>query len=786
MKIELNPISASVTTFTGSDLYPVIDPSDLFHRELPNSKGTITANNSKGKIQPFQIVNPSNDINNQILLAISEDSFTREVTNNAITAPSLATLVIWGATDPALVGLTGYNKRKLSCYNNGRGMNKDTLDKVTNFSASDGKSAGIHGNKGKGEKLSGMAINSTGMVWISCTEDPLTGLRKVYRVVMIGDPVAGDWGKEKFLVDDEHGSRYETVVDITDIIDLKALDLDIDKDWTLKIYCGVERTQNTVENLYGETENDDGTGIRRVGTSRHGQGWLVRELSRKFPILPKGVTIKIDDSYLTNDNKDVFLPVLDAIKKYAGNDTEVQFETVRVHLDKEIQTDSEKYSVIKKESLGTDIPFFTENKTVNVTFVYDPHCGMKGNELKSTIWYKTRMGVTGVFSGIIWKNELYDFKGPKPAGQKGAPDWKGTAFDLGIINGYDQFRIFVTLPEADHIVNDENRTKIIDRLSSKKEEFKLRNFRKVVQAGMPQWFVDLMEKYAPKVPDDKELQEKYQKILEEQKQYTPGSYNPAGNQPPLSNPGQSKHQKAQKCECPDCAKNGMITIIPKGVRKCPICGYVKPPSTGINPSDKNKNRIEDHNGTLRIIKKWPDTITFHDKTEWAGLGLCDNFEQMAAQYLYNDGKLYINGTYPGFFKLTDLLLRHIEIDGTHSNFEEIKKHVESAAELFIKDNCLCAGLLSAISKTNEPGFKGDDEAWQRSVTPSVLSVYADHWMASAYSETEFTRPLFKRIKTWFSNFNRQTDDASTNEYDQSELDNRILNAGGKVPKNELF
>jgi ribosomal protein L37AE/L43A len=729
----------------------------------------MSNNHSISGIEVFEISNPQNDINNQILLAMSENSFIREVTVNAYEFPSCATEIIWGSTDPALVGIYGFNTVKLSCYNNGTGMTKAILEKVTNFSSSNGKNAGLHGNKGKGEKLSGMAINSKGMIWVSCTEDPDTKLRKVYRVVMEGDAKLGLWGKKKFYVENEFSGSEETVVDITDSIDLETLGLDIDKDWTLKIYCGVEYNQNTVENPYGVPENEENrTGVRTSGGNKKDSvGWLIRELSRRFPVLPEGVKIKLAHKHLTNDGKSDFQPVLNAIKEYSQDD-KIKYETVTVHLN--VDTPIGKPTG-ETDSLGRDISFFTENNTVNITYVYDPHCGMKGNETKSTVWYRSRMGVTGVYSGLIYKNELYDFRGPQKNGDKGAPNWKATAYELGIIDGYDQFRIFVSLPNADHIVNDENRTKIIDQTSSSKEEFLLKNYRAEVKAGMPQWFKDLMESFAPKVPDDKELQEKYNNLLENWGQYQPARKDSNGESNGLSKSGEKKNQSTHDNECPECARSNTITIIPRGVRKCPVCGFIKPGNTGTS-SDK-PNYIEDSNGKSRTIKKWPEIKVFHQASEWKDVNLVENFSKMAAEYHYDLGKLYINATYSSFSLLTNKLLESVNVDETHPKYDEIYKYAVDKAENFIKDDCLCAGLFSAILKTTAPGFKGDDESWKRSVQPSVLSVYADHWLGSSMGDGSLTESLFRNMKSWAKRFKEDDDALDENSLSKKSISSSI-------------
>lgn len=699
-------------------------------------------------IKQFGIVNPKNDINNQIMLAIAEDSLIREVVVNAWEHPSNATEIIWNSTDPALVGLTGYNKVKLSCYNNGAGMTADVLDKVTEFSSSNEKAGGLSGNKGKGEKLSGMGVNQKGMVWISCALDPKTKLRKVYRVVMIGNPESGEWGKQFFTYDNEYGSGTETVVDITDTIDLETLGLDIDQDWTLKIYCGNAYNQNTVENPYGTHPN---------GIS---EGWLVRELSRRFPILPNGVNIQILHAYLTNNNKSVFQPVLDAIKNNTQNG--VKFETITVTMDPANEL------VVDQTSLEENIPFFTSTGTVNITYVYDPFCNAKGNEKKSTVWYHSRMGITGVYSGLIYRNELYDFRGP--LNRRGAPNWKSTAMELGIVDGYEQFRIFISLPESRQIENNENRTEIIDLTDPKKSKIELRNYRNHVQGGMPHWFRDLMDQLAPKTPSDPTIQEMLNEKLKAQKLAQSASRHPGGTGQGF--PNEHTHTN----ECPECKKNNITTAIPRGIRKCPVCGYIKPPSdTGLT-IPKNGGLIPDPNGKAKMIKQFPE-IKRLAKDDWNEKSLCDEFPNMAAQYDDKGGVLYVNMTFPAFNRLKTTLLTSAGITEDHPNFDRASIQAQEDARLCILYDCLGDGIISAIMKLNMNGFK-DDEVWKRNIHPSVLSVYADSWINDSIQKTyklKFQKWCNHRLE--LDSSDEIVDDSSN----LSGLEERLIAAGGNVP-----
>lgn len=657
-------------------------------------------------LRKFRIVNQANDINNQIKYAQSEDSLIREVTINS--KESGATECLWYSVDPIYVGLQGYNKVKLAHYNNGKGMAREVLDKVCDFSSSHGKEMGEDGNKGKGELLSGMGINSSGLVWVSCALDEKSGIRKVHRVVMLGDTESGEWGRKQYVVEDGAGNSFITdVVDITEEIDLEALDLDIDQDWTLKIYCGVSPSQNTVKNPYNTPDE-------------HIDGWLVKELSHRFPILPEGFSVKIGHKKLTNDGKKEFIPVLTAIKKL-----DLDYETVTVKYDSAGLIES-------TESLGKEIPFFTEPNTVNVTYVSDPHCGVGGrdNNKKSTVWYKTRMGITGTWSGVIYKGELFDYRGvvnnSKIVDGKykrhTANTWRQCAPQCGVLDGYDQLRVYVSLPKDKNIRDDENRVKLLKKGWGRSEEVQLKDFRDEVVKGMPQWFKDTMQSLKPNTVSEKDIQDRLSEVMKDMQVYDPAS---RGKKKEGTGTPNHLHQRTHDNHCPDCEKNNVITVIPRGVRKCPVCGWIKPKKESSTGSDKGL--YHDANGTLKMKKSFPVIELISDEERWKEKISDPSYAKLAAEYYEYEHTLFVNQNYDAFVNLTNYLLDGINED--HDLYEQAKASAADKAREYILFHALGIGLANAFTKYNKAGYKEDEnkELLESLTKPQLLTVYTDSY-----------------------------------------------------------
>ena len=700
-------------------------------------------------LRKFRIVNQTNDINNQIKYAQSEDSLIREVTINS--KESKATECLWYSVDPIHFGLEGYNKVKLAHWNNGRGMTREVLDKVCDFSSSHGKEMGEDGNKGKGELLSGMGINSAGLVWVSCALDEKSGIRKVHRIVMLGDTDSGEWGRKQYVVEDGVGNNFVTdVVDITEEIDLEALELDIDQDWTFKIYCGVSPSQNTVKNPYNTPDE-------------HHDGWLVKELSHRFPILPEGFKVKVGHKKLTNDGKKEFVPVLSAIKNL-----DLDYETVTVKYNSAGSIDS-------TESLGKKIPFFTEPNTVNVTYVYDPHCGVgkSDNAKKSTVWYKTRMGITGTWSGVIYKGELFDYRGVINRGKivdgkykrLTANTWRQCAPQIGVLDGYDQLRVYVSLPVDKNIRDDENRVKLLRKKWGRSEEVQLKEFRDEVLIGMPQWFKDTMQSLKPDTVSEKDIQDRLSEVMKKMQVYDSASRD-------KDNEGTGIPKKRNKTthnnHCLECKKNNVITVIPRGVRKCPVCGWIKPKKES-NRSGSSKGLYYDTNGKLKMKKIFPTIELISDEERWREKISDPSYAKMAAEYYEYEHTLFVNQHYDAFVNLTNYLLE--DIDENHMCYEQAKVEANEKAKQYILYHCLGIGLANAFTKYNKAGYKEDEnkELLDSLTKPQLLTVYTDSYFGNPTVDN-----LKKSIKSKFKI-------ASDNTVENTERNKRWHSGGVILP-----
>jgi|MDTB01.1.fsa_nt_gb hypothetical protein len=629
-------------------------------------------------IRNFGILNQPNDINNQVMQATAENSFIREDTVNAHEHPSNATLCSWQQTDPALFGLEGYNKKKLACYNNGTGLTAEELDTVTEFSSSLGKPGGVDGNKGKGALLSSLRINQSGLIWISCAENPYTNERRVSRAVMKGEPEIMKWGKDELYC--PKADEDCTVQDITDIVEANSQVLgdnfDINKDWTMKIYCGINPKQDTINEPYAPGE-------------KLPDGWLVKELSRRFPILPKDFEIRVEDCLRTkNQTRPNFWPILEIIK--TGNSKhKFEFETVTV-------TSS------GAKSMGKKIPFYTDPGQINVTFVYDPPAEEKGQDY---CWshHIARQGITSTYSGVIWKDELYGYVGPIP---KGGNNWRQMAPACGVLNGYKKFRIFVSLPNDGKYANDENRIKLNRiKASGDPEEIKLSDYYTEIKLAMPDWFKAKMDAEAPKATTLDDIRKLLTDKMKEVRVYQSADKVVTGN---------NKGSKPKPNPNPDPKPN---------------------PNPNPNPNPSGQSGMTPNpEGAYRMIREFPEIKMIAGKGH--GLPLDESFHHMAGEYIHKENILYVNQDYDAFEKLASTIKDELNAD------ERVEDDIKTYCQNAIIYSQLGSGMVVSFLKKNMAGFK-DEADYKASISARQLTRYADCWMLGEYKNSS----LYKSLKT---------------------------------------
>ena len=671
----------------------------------------------------FDIEDIQNDINSQIQLARAEDSGTREDTVNGFEAG--ATEIRWDGIDPALFGLTGYNTVKLSCFNNGKGMTSDDLRRLTNFSSSKGKKKGTKGHKGKGAKLSWMKTNQKGLVWISSCYDKNTNQYRVYRVVMQGDAQQEKWGRKKFFVSNEKTGvdSMECVVEITNEIDWNNLPEHFSKnsDWTLKIYCGNQYNQNTVKQPY-------------IFGSDISEGWLLRELTKRFLSLPNGVTVIVGkkQTHLTNDTNYIFVPLYEVLKKYSGpsNDknSKLRFETVLINKD----------GTGTPENIGQDYPFYVESNQCAITYVIDDFCGMGGsNAEKSYSWYKSRMGITSVFSGIGWQphnegqnwSELFDYKGPLP--RPGGNTWRQCAAECGFLSGWRKCRIILHEGDSDEISNNEDRTQILNPKDPKSKVYELKNRRDLIWKAMPAFFTDFLEDNKVVVSAEdirKELNER----LKAMKSFLKGTAQEGGPEQRFTFQGSDK-----KLKCPKCGKD-----FPRGQKICSHCGYERKKSKIDNPNNVSNGYVQDKNGFVRIVRNFPE-IVYVDKDSYKDKALCEDFGRYGGQYIPDDNKLFVNTDYSAFTSLQKKLINEVVkqrgIEITDPQYTSIVETAKEDAKHVITLDCIGQNFCIAITKSQVEGFK-DEKTFAMLTDPRMISVYAD-----TYCQDIILNPLLRKF-----------------------------------------
>jgi hypothetical protein len=97
-----------------------------------------------------------------------------------------------------------------------------------------------------------------------------------------------------------------------------------------------------------------------------------------------------------------------------------------------------------------------------------------------------------IFSGIIFKNEIYDVRG----GSEGTSTWQPAAKECGILYGYKYCRVFVHIPTSTDVVTDRYRTALMTN-NYEKKPILFTHYKHQIYNNMPEWFIDRMKEFAP-------------------------------------------------------------------------------------------------------------------------------------------------------------------------------------------------------------------------------------------------------------------------------------------------
>jgi len=386
---------------------------------------------------------------------------------------------------------------------------------------------------------------------------------------------------------------------------------------------------------------------------------------------------------------------------------------------------------LQSTKIGIDDP--VQNGTVNITYVYDgPWAqGHESNWDKPTSVIGTP-ATCPIFSGIIYKNEFYDVRG----GNQGASTWQVPAKECGVLYGYQYFRVFVHIPESQDIVTDRYRTELQTNTFDK-AKILFTDYKHEIYNNMPEWFKEKMKQFAPKPMNLDDVQQELQELMERVKLQVPaviipsnisGSKNTKPNQNPKSKPGSN-------------------------------------PGNPINQGKSNgANLVPALAGKQKMIQQFPN-IEVLDEQDIKGASVSSTFKYKAAEYAIDRNILFINATYDAVKMVKEDLL-----NGSISPSDEVDK-LASDISISLITKLVGTGLVYGL---NKQGKQGNEEDWEKAIDPVSLSTHADRWIEQL---DQAKKRFDKESKIFDLNFPKT---------DITELENKLLSVGGRVPENKLF
>jgi len=400
--------------------------------------------------------------------APSDPMMIRELIQNAMEAAINAAIpkVYVLETNPKWFGFNdfGFNDKKLTFWNNGRGMDAKELRNAVNFSSSLHKIQRLDQNFGIGAKALSLGVNQEGMIWVTCQN------KKIFTAMLhkttnnIGEL---EYSRYDFVsTDGESPTGFKDVWDITE--SNKSIPWDINEDWTAIILCGNNPLQNTVKFPYSPDHDPS-------------SAWLINSIYRRYFNIPKNLELRLFVGQSKNKEGSVkFRPIHEFVHDI-----------------------KQKYPIDIKEEWVDD----KNDSGIRIWYLYDgPYSGpsKESNKGKSTTTIGNPATSTTTFSSLVYKNEMYDVCSEMR--------WKKVAGMLGILYGAKYLRIFVELPDTAKVIPDQYRTNI-QKPNAEKSEIGMIDYAYEIKENMPQWFKDKIKDFAPTNINADDLQKRAQELL---------------------------------------------------------------------------------------------------------------------------------------------------------------------------------------------------------------------------------------------------------------------------------
>lgn len=610
--------------------------------------------------------------------AKSKDLMLRELFQNALEATANQTIgkkkIQIRITDPNWFGLGDfYSTKKFGIVNTGSGLSASKLRSATDLSSSIAKIQGIHDNFGEGGKVACLPVNRSGMIWVSCYD----GEVNMVVLRLAPDELTKEERYERQDFDLEDGRRMD-VINITSLFNdqetminefgsfTNPSGLDTSHDWTYIILCGNDRNQDTTTNPYGDRNN---TGA-----------WALNELYKRFSHIPEDVEVTSEIHSKGKSRKVVpFNTVFDVLKdRSVKTPDKVQMETISIPIN------------ASEVEIGAPV----QNGTINITYVYDgPY--EAGNSTTNAEKPTSVIGNTAtcpIFSGIIFKNEIYDVRG----GSEGTSTWQPAAKECGILYGYKYCRVFVHIPTSTDIVTDRYRTALMTN-NYEKKPILFTHYKHQIYNNMPEWFIDRMKEFAP---DTANIGDVYKE---------------------LNDLWQNTQSKA--------AASKINTTTAGSTVRLKISSNPAGTRGGTRGSTNTGNMsgailAATLNGKQRQLKPFPNIEVLKER-DIKTASVSPNFVFKAAEYVIDRNILFINATYPVAEMINEELLK----DFIDCSDEVSQLAYETSISLMTR--LVGTGLIYGLAKQGKPGYEDD---FEKAIDPACLSTHADKWI-EAFAET---------------------------------------------------
>ncbi len=621
----------------------------------------------------LSVGNAGSLVTRTIQQAKSKDLMLRELFQNALEATAKQTSgkkkVHIRVMDPAWFGLKNYySTKKFGIYNTGPGMSAANLKAATNLSSSIGKIQSLFKNFGEGGKVACLPVNQSGMIWISC----YNGQVNLVVLRLHPDPLTNEERYERQDFDMGNGIKTD-VINITALFEDQSVilsefqsfsnpsGLDNTEDWTCIILCGNQKDQDTTINPYGD-RNQTGA-------------WALNELYKRFSHVPSDVDVRSEIHSKGKSIKSVpFNTAFEVLKDRASKTSDkVQMETISIP-DLPASVDIDDHHV--------------QNGTINITYVYDGPYGI-GNSIANREKPASIIGNNStcpIFSGIIYKDEIYDIRG----GSEGTSTWQPAAKECGIFHGYKYCRVYVHIPESTSIVTDRYRTELLSNNYAKKK-ISFTDYKHQIFNNMPAWFVDKMKEFAPKPTNLGDVQKELNDLWQETQ--LKGSFSKINS----TTVGTTTTIRLNRN--PSGNKGG-----PKGSTNTgTLSGAILAASL---------------NGRQTQIKPFPNIEVLTEK-DINTASVNPNFRYKAAEYAIDRNVLFINSTYPVIEMMQDDLLSGC-IDPSD---DVIQLAFETSVSVLTR--LVGTGLIYGLAKEGKPGYEED---FEKAIDSACLSTHADKWI----------------------------------------------------------